>query len=87
MVCSNLESKAVAYCFLFQDAPPAQGKGLQEVLQDCFLGIVFFVVGLFVGLFGVLGWFFSLLFLRIFNTNWNKGDSPQSFYKNMRCYY
>lgn len=55
MVCSNLESKAVAYSFLFQDAPPAQGKGLQEVLQDCFLGIVFFVVGLFGGLFGVLG--------------------------------
>lgn len=49
MVCSNLESKVTPYCFLFQDASPAQGKGLQEVLQDCFLGIVFFVGGFFGG--------------------------------------
>lgn len=60
MVCSNLESKAAAYCFLFQDAPPAQGKGLQEVLQDSFLGIVFFVDGIFWGCLGFLGFFVGL---------------------------
>lgn len=60
MVCSNLESKVTPYCFLFQDASPAQGKGLQEVLQDCFLGIVFFVSGFFEGCLHFLGGWFRL---------------------------
>lgn len=52
VVCSSLESETAGYCFLFQDAPPAQGKGLQEVLQDCLLGIVFFVGVFFWGCLG-----------------------------------